>query len=250
VSGGRVFALGARISLLAVLSFAVLPFAVIASPASAQLPADALVAVVGAETPSDGIDVVYLSDVELRARLELASAGQPALGALAGSLLSATLEEIIGETLVAREARRLRQPDPEADAVEAQRARLVASVGGAERMRDLLAAIGATDGELAAIARRRAAVEAFFRANLEGDTAVSDAELAAVYATNEHPFVGRPLDEVEDALRAWLAMGALRRDVARWLDVLRDRTVVRVTILETPAHPATPDVAEAEEEEL
>jgi len=211
----------------------------LAAPARAQLPADALVAVVGAETPSGGIDVVYLSDVELRARLSLAGAGEVATSELPRSLLSATLEEIIGETLVAREATRLRQPDPESEAIEAQRTRLVASVGGEARMRELLGTIGATDDELFAIARRRAAVEAFFRANLEGDTTVSDAELAAVYATGEHPFAGRPLEEVDDALRAWLAMAALRRDVARWLDVLRDRTVVRVTILETPAHPSS-----------
>lgn len=199
---------------------------------SDALPAEALVAVVGAETPSEGTDEVLLSDVALRARIELRSAGHDVTrDRLDLELYAATLEEIVGELLVAREAARLGQPAPSDEAVSAQRDRLALSVGGEGAMRTLLADAGATDDELDAIARRRAVVEAFFRANLEGNTSVSDAELAARYASGDHPFGERPLEEVREALRAWLAMAALRRDVARWLHVLRDRSVVRIAIL-------------------
>lgn len=222
-------------SVLFVGAFSAAGVVTVSGTAEAQLPVDALVAVVGAETPSSGTDEVLLSDVELRARLELASVGETPRGPLELSLLSATLEEIVGEILVAREAERLRQPAPSDEAVEAQRSRLVLSVGGETAMSALLASTGASAAELVEIARRRAVVEAFFRANLEGNTTISDAELTAVYATSEHPFVGRPLEEIREPLRAWLAMAALRRDVARWLEVLSSRTVVRIAVLPAPS---------------
>jgi hypothetical protein len=66
------------------------------------------------------------------------------------------------------------------------------------------------------------------RANLEGSTVVSDAQLARVYESGEHPFGDRPLPEVREPLRAWIAQAVLRRDVRRWIEVLRRRTAVRV----------------------
>lgn len=217
-------------------AIALVATALIATSARAQdalgLPAEALVAVVGAETPSEGTDEVLLSDVELRARLELRGAGHAvSRDRLDLDLYAATLEEIVGELLVAREARRLAQPEPEPGAVREQRDRLVLSVGGEAAMSALLREAGADPSEIDVIAARRAVVEAFFRANLEGNTSISDAEVATRYAAGEHPFGDRPLEDVREALRAWLAMGALRRDVARWLDVLRDRSVVRIAIL-------------------
>lgn len=202
----------------------------IPSGAAAQdvLPAEGIVAVVGGPTPGPTTDVVLLSDVELRAHLELAVASGTVARDVPTDLLAATLEEIMGELLVAREADRLGTPEPSEGDVLRERERLVTSVGGATAMEALLSRVGASDDELDAIATRRARVNAFFRANLEGTSDISDAQVEARYATGLHQFGERPLEEIREPLRAWIAAEAVRNDVGRWLEVLRDRTVVRV----------------------
>jgi hypothetical protein len=71
-------------------------------------------------------------------------------------------------------------------------------------------------------------VSAFLRANLEGATVVSDAQIERVYEGGAHPFVDRPLEDVREPLRVWIAQRVLRRDVRRWIEVLRSRTTVRL----------------------
>jgi hypothetical protein len=206
-----------------------------------ELPAEGVVAVVGGPTPGPTTDVVLLSDVELRARIELAVASDGSLREVPRDLLAATLEEIIGEILVAREATRLGTPEPSEGDIGRERERLVASVGGESALTALLARADASSSEIDAIAIRRARVAAFFRANLEGSSDISDAQLEAAFATGTHPFGDRPLEEIREAMRAWLATQAVRRDVRRWLEVLRARTVVRV--LFDSLVPASPDAA-------
>lgn len=196
--------------------------------ADGELPTEGVVAVIGGPTPSPSTDVVLLSDVELRARIELAVASDGSLREVPQDLLAATLEEIIGEILVAREASRLGTPDPSEGDIRREHDRLVTSVGGVSVMTALLARVGASPSEIDAIAARRAKVAAFFRANLEGSGDISDAQLETAYATGTHPFGDRPLEEIREALRAWLATESVRRDVRRWLEVLRARTVVRI----------------------
>jgi hypothetical protein len=77
-------------------------------------------------------------------------------------------------------------------------------------------------------------VDAFLRANLEGGTVVSDSQVEERHASGEHPFADRPLEEVREPLRAWLAQSALERDVARWIEVLRSRTAVRIVVRFAP----------------
>jgi hypothetical protein len=192
---------------------------------------DGIVAIVGGHTPGPLTQVVLRSDVELRARLAVATRS-PDLHAfeLPPALLAATLQELIGELLVAREAERLHAPEPTEAQVAQHREELVRTLGGPERFARFIAVYDVLDDEIQAIARRRAFVDMFLRANLEGSTLVSDAQLTEVYESGEHPFADRPLDEVRDALRAWLGAAALSRDVARWIDVLRSRTPVRVIV--------------------
>ena len=192
---------------------------------------DELAAIVGGETPVSGTDVVLRSDLELRARLALlAHDPTRATGALPSALLRATLDEVVGELLIAREAERLHATMPSDAAVAAQRRELESAAGGAEAVLSLLRIIGADESELDAIAMRRARVDGFLRANLEGTTVVSDARVEEVYASGEHPFTDEPLERAREPLRAWLAQGALERDVARWISVLRGRTTVRVLL--------------------
>lgn len=205
-----------------------------AAPVAAQgaLPAEAVVATVGGPTPAPGVDVVLLSDVVLRARIELVLAGDRDDAAPSEALLAATLEQIVGELLVAREAARLGTAEPTEADFARERDRLAATLGGPEGLAAFLVREDASAGELEAIAARRARVSAFFRANLEGTGEISDAQVEARYALGDHPFADRLLEEVREPLRAWMASEAIRADVARWLEVLRGRTVVRVVVAE------------------
>lgn len=196
------------------------------------LPAEALVAIVGAETPQEGTDLVLFSDVDLRARLDLGPRGSTL--APSRALYAATLDEILGEILIAREAERLQASEPSEAEVRVQRARLVATLGGEDALMALLDRTGADRAEIDVLARRRAVVENFLRANLAGTTTVSDAQVEETFASGEHPFAGMTIEEAREPLRAWIAMRSLSRDVARWVDVLRQRTVVRLLVVLDP----------------
>ena len=194
--------------------------------------ADGIVAVVGGTAPGPGVDVVLSSDVELRARIALSSrvAGSAASVPLPGDLRAAALEQIVGELLIAREAERVRVASPTEAELRAERDRLEAEAGSADRLRALMRRLGAGQEELAAVVRRRALVGGFMRANLEGITVVTDAEIDRAYAAGDHPFADRPLPEVREGLRAWLSRLALDRAVRRWIGVLRARTPVTVMV--------------------
>lgn len=211
-----------------------LPLVANRSSASAQRRAEGVrvegvAALVGGTTPSAGTLAVLRSDVTLRARIAVsARSARLPVGPLPRQLLAAVLDEIIGEVLIAREADRLRAARPSDEEVAAQRERIEEQAGGADRLAALLRAVDATPAEIDAIARRRAYVDAFLRANLEGSTVISDAQVQRAYEAGEHPFVGHELEEVREALRAWVAAQVLQRDVRRWIEVLRSRTTVRV----------------------
>jgi len=113
--------------------------AVPAEPAATQaLPVrlDGVLAVVGANAPTAGADVVLRSDVELRARLLLAAetvGGELPIGPLPEALLSASLQEIIGELLIAREARRVQIALPTPADAQREKDRLVRSACSSQR---------------------------------------------------------------------------------------------------------------------
>jgi hypothetical protein len=201
---------------------------------------EGIAAIVGATTPGPDATLILRSDVELRARIELSGQTEGLIrGALPPELLGATLQALIGEALIEREAERLRAEPPSDAAIEVERAALERRAGGASRWAELAAFLEVSDEEVRAAALRRARVSAFLRANLEGSGAVSEAELARVHASGEHPFAGRPLDEVRALLREWLAREGLQRDVGRWVGALRRRSVVRV-LAEWPAPAGEP----------
>lgn len=192
--------------------------------------ADGVAAVVGGDEPVPGTDVILQSDVELRARIHLAGKmpGPLPTGPLPTGLLRATLNELIGEVLIAREAERVQIAQPTKQDIEQQEARLENEAGGADRLQRLLERVGASFEEVRVMARRQAVVQAFLAANLEGATVVTDAELERVYETGSHPFVGQPFAAVKDELRAWIAKQMLERAVKRWVSVLHARTTVRI----------------------
>ena len=141
------------------------------------------------------------------------------------------LDEIIGEHLIAREAHRVQAANPSRVDVARERARLVRSAGGQERLERLLGALSARDDELGAIAERRALVAAFLNANLEGATVVTAGEVERAYAhwlTEHGTAQGEAPEAVKARLRARLSRESLARTIERWVRVLRARMQVRV----------------------
>lgn len=200
--------------------------------AQAAVRLDGLAAVVGGTAPGPGVDTILQSDVELRARMAWAArgTGEPARDALPESLLQAALQEVIGEHLIAREARRVEAGTPSAADVERERRRLLRNAGGAARMQALLDTLGASSEELDAIARRRALVGAFLSANLEGVTVVTDAEVESAYEREREAFANREGEAARTELRNRLAREALDRTIERWVAVLAERTPVRIYV--------------------
>jgi hypothetical protein len=199
-------------------------------PAGVRL--DGLAAVVGGQAPGPGVDIVLQSDVELRARIAWVGQqqGPVSLPELPAKVLHAALQEIIGEQLIAREARRVQAATPNAADIERERTRLVRSAGGPSRMGALLAALAASPDELDAIARRRALVGAFLSANLEGVAVVTEAEAEHAYEQSKQDYEGRDRKTALVELRGRLSREALDRTIARWVAVLSSRTPVRIYV--------------------
>jgi hypothetical protein len=193
---------------------------------------DGLLAVIGGTAPGPGVDAILLSDVELRAWIVLSgrSSEPVALDPIPTKLIEATLNELIGEQLIAREARRVQAARTSAQDVERERTQLVRSAGGEERMHALLLLLSADPEELDVIARRRALVGAFLSANLEGVTVVTESEVARAYDAEKQSFAGRDPGSVRAELRTRLSREALDRTIERWVTVLRSRTKLRVYV--------------------
>jgi hypothetical protein len=218
-----------------VAAFLLVAAAAFATPVRAQMRSrvEGLAALVGGATPGPGVDVVLLSDVTLRARMRLAGQAPESplpLGPLPSGLVRATLDELLGELFIAREATRVRVRVPQAADVARERAHLEAESGGAARLDALLRALGAAPEEIDALAARRALVAAFFAANLEGVTEISDAEVERLYLAGDHPFVDMTLDEAREPLRIQAAQAALERAVFRWVAALRGRITHRILL--------------------
>lgn len=192
---------------------------------------DGIAALVGGATPGPSVDVILRSDAELRARIHLAGQRPTdpiTIAPLPPALVRAALDEIVGELLIAREAARVRVRAPTPSDLARERQRLADECGGAPRLAEVLRVVGARAAEVDVVAQRRALVGAFLVANLEGTAQITDAEVERAYAEPDHPFVGQPLADVREELRAWLARRALQTAVARWVALLRARTTVRV----------------------
>jgi hypothetical protein len=152
------------------------------------------------------------------------------LGELPAWVLADSLREMIGEYLIAREARRVQAAKPGPAELATERRRLAATAGGEAALRALLEAVGASEAEIDAVVERRALVAAFLRANLEGVTVVTDAEVMREYEA--HPERHAELDRAEalKRIRGELAREVLHKTIERWVTVLSARTVVHVYV--------------------
>jgi hypothetical protein len=203
--------------------------------ASEPVAIDGLAAVIGGAEPGDATRSILRSDVELRARLSLLSrdAQRALLGELPGSLLRATLDQLLGEQLIAAEAERVQITEPRPADVARELAAIERESGGRRAVLRLLARLDASQLELDTMARRRALISAFLRANLEGVTVVTEHDVdARLQADMTQPSADT---SSRAAVRALIAQEALTRNIDRWVRVLRARTPVRVfAVFEAP----------------
>jgi len=190
---------------------------------------EGVAAAIGGGT-GEAAEMILHSDVELRARMLLLGRDrdQALAGELPRGLLAASLRELIGERLIAREAERVQITRPTASSLAEERQRMLAAAGGGERVAALLARLGASQSELDVTVQRRALVGAFLRANLEGTTVISEREVDARIAQDAARFAGRSPVLVRAEVRANLARLALARNIERWVRVLRARVQVRI----------------------
>lgn len=189
---------------------------------------DGVAAVVGGAAPGPTTIVIWRSDVALRARLALlrSSSLEVALGPVPNAVLSASLSELLGEALIALEARRLNLEAPSEDERAAERERLLTSAG--PDARSLLRTLGVGERELTTWIERRAIVSAFLAANLEGTLDVSDMELERLFRSEPHPYQGEPFVDARDRFAAWLTRERTESAVRRWVDTLAQRTPHRL----------------------
>jgi hypothetical protein len=144
------------------------------------------------------------------------------------SLLRATLDELIGEHLIAIEAERVQIPAPRAADVDHELQMIERDASGPAVISELLSRVDAARADLEAMALRRAMVSAFLRANLEGVTVVTDAEIDDRLRAEPERFAGEQPEAVRAAVRSVLSREALTRNIGHWVRVLRARTRVRV----------------------
>jgi hypothetical protein len=198
---------------------------------------DGLAAVLGDPSALEEPRAVLRSDVELRARLSLLAhdVNRALFGELPGSLLRATLDQLLGEQLIALEAERVQIAKPKPAEVAAELATIEREAGGRHAIMQLLARLDASHLELEAMAERRALIGAFLRANLEGVNVVSEREIDERMRTDGARLEGQTPVAARELIRAVLAREALARNIEHWVRVLRARTRVRVfAVFETP----------------
>jgi hypothetical protein len=191
---------------------------------------DGVAAVLGGSEPGEPTRTILRSDVELRARLSLLArdSERGLFGELPGSLLAATLDELLGEQLIAAEAERVQIAQPRGSEVAREQQAIVDEAGGRRLVAQLLGRLDTSAPELETMARRRALIGAFLRANLEGATVVTEGQIDERLRTEAARYAGIDMAEARAIARASIAKTALARNIERWVRVLRARTRIRV----------------------
>ena len=173
-------------------------------------------------------DVVTASEVEVAARLALVERRAPAGASVNEGLRRAVLEQLVAEVLVYREAERLALAEVSPEDLRRGRQAFEERVGGPEALGRLMDSMHVSSIEIDQLVSRRVVVQRFVQTNLRAGIEVSDDDVQREYAAGGHPFAGRPLPEVRDALKAWLVETRFRAALDRWVRALRGRGRVRV----------------------
>lgn len=194
---------------------------------AAPLRVDGVAALVGGRAPGAGAHVVLRSDIDLLAWLEFAG-DRSGVVELNDAMRAQVLDRLIGELVIEQEAERLGAEPPTVDEIAERRRAIAESVGGEQSLLELAREHAIDMSEIAEIARRRALILAFVRANGIERSSVSEGQVEAVFSGGSHPFRHLTWDEAREPLRVWLEQAAARRDIRRWVEVLRRRTSIQV----------------------
>jgi hypothetical protein len=192
--------------------------------------AEGLAALVGGSATGPNVDIILKSDVELRARIRLSGVDNETSpkGPISNALLEASLNEIIGEYLIAREAIRLKISRPSPAKVADELGRIEQTAGGPERLHSLLRVFSVSQAEIEEVAQRRALVAAFLSLNVSDATIITDAQIEGAYKQADEKIKQQDETLATDLLRARLTRNAIDQTVASWIKVLRARTPVYI----------------------
>ncbi len=174
---------------------------------------------------------VYASELRVSVRSILASSGFPgALGAeVHESVTGSVLNDLLGEKLLEREARRSDDPIPDAREVLAGVDRFFAQLGG-NTAEDFLRATAAGRATVEQSVRRRLAVTAYLRAHQARLLEPSDSEVRAAFDAGRFaPYrnEGTRFTQVRDEIRERLAAAAMPRAVRSILRAMGARVRIR-----------------------
>ena len=172
-------------------------------------------------------DIVMSSEVEVAARLALIER-RAERAVVDEGLRRAVLDQLVAEVLVYREAERLALAEVSPEDLARGREAFASRVGGPAALARFVSDNHLVAAEVLELVSRRVVVERFVQTNVRAGIEVSDEDVAREYARADHPFAGRPLADVHDALRAWLVETRFRAALDRWVRALRGRARVRI----------------------
>ncbi|MBI5500887.1 MAG: hypothetical protein HY907_11645 [Deltaproteobacteria bacterium] len=140
-----------------------------------------------------------------------------------------TAQARAAEDLVAlREATRMGRGDLAPGLVDEARDRLAERIGGHDALRAFLRERAVSMESIDAALRRELIVERFTRDSVRPPSATDAAELEALFAAGNHPFVGSAYADVAADFEAWDRQQRFAEFRARWLMDLRSRCRLQV----------------------
>jgi len=170
----------------------------------------------------DGVPIT-LTDVQAAIGLGIIEVGS-------GDAIADGTQQMIDRQLELTEVQRFPPPEPAADAVARETARLKMNAG--PRLPRLMQSTGVTDQRIADMARDNLRIAGYLDQRFGTTVQVSDEEVAAYYRTHEAEFtkggVSVPYEDAEPVARQRVSSERRRAIVSQWLRDLRSRADVGV----------------------
>jgi len=214
-----------------VLLFAwLLPAAASAQRSTEVLVDRVAVVVEGSSSRERDPQLATLWDLYVSAAIDVVRRGGPEAFSLPIDLDAVrTAQAHAAEDLVAlREATRMGRGDVAPGLVDEARDRLAERIGGHDALREFLRDRAVSMESVDDALRRELIVERFTRDSVHPPAAADAAELEALFAAGNHPFVGSAYADVAAEFEAWVRLQRFSEFRARWLMDLRSRCRLQV----------------------